>query len=302
MAESHFAIAYDGPALATGRMPVRDLAPALLALGELFAESAQVLYPDSGSVSLSIEATTTGSFDVRLILEAADLWDQIVDVFSSDHVTALVNLKTIIVGGTGFGLFEVLRHIGSRRIKKEEHTSAGLGYLRVILDDGTAIEMSPDVAKLVRRFSIRRKARDVVSPLGREGIDEVRLSRDSARPPDVVITKGELDAYEGAATEEGEVLLDEEREMLFQLSSVSFEGDKWRLSDGTQTFGVSVEDTTFIDEVSRGELFGKGDMLRCRMRVIQSRRPEGGLRTEYHVVQVIAHLPRAQQLELDDTI
>ena len=43
LAETAFQIAYEGPALETGRMPVRDLAPALLALGDLFTEASVVL-------------------------------------------------------------------------------------------------------------------------------------------------------------------------------------------------------------------------------------------------------------------
>jgi hypothetical protein len=70
MAETAFRVAYDGPALATGRMPVRDLAPALLALGDLFAEASQVIYPEGKPVALSIKATEEGSFDVHLILES----------------------------------------------------------------------------------------------------------------------------------------------------------------------------------------------------------------------------------------
>src|SRR5688500_11839084 len=52
MAETTFGVVYDGPALETGRMPVRDLAPALLALGQLFSEASRFVYPEQEPVSL----------------------------------------------------------------------------------------------------------------------------------------------------------------------------------------------------------------------------------------------------------
>src|SRR5687768_10202912 len=99
MAETSFSVAYDGPALADGTMPVRDLAPALLALGNVFASASKVLYPDQEPVALSIKATNDGSFLVRLILEWKEELDGVVDFFTSEGVTALVNLKSLVIGG-----------------------------------------------------------------------------------------------------------------------------------------------------------------------------------------------------------
>jgi hypothetical protein len=99
VAQTAFEVTYDGPALADGRMPVRDLAPALLALGDLFAEASALVYPEREPVALNIKATQEGSFVVQLILESA--WDDVLDIFNSDAATALVNLKEIILLGGG---------------------------------------------------------------------------------------------------------------------------------------------------------------------------------------------------------
>lgn len=300
VAESHFAIAYDGPALETGRMPVRDLAPALLALGALFSEASEMVYPTGGPVGLSVKATEQASFDVHLVLDAHDLWNQFIDFYSSDNITALANLQNLILGST-VGLFAVLRRIGHRRIDREEESAPTPGQLKVTLDDGTSIEMPVEVARMVRRISIRRKVRDVVAPLARDGVERVTFAETPEGPPELVIDKDDFAAYEAAAVEEGDILLDEEREMIVQIASVSLEGKKWRLSDGNVTFWASVEDSEFLADVEhRAELFGTGDMLRCRIRVVQSRKPTGGLRTEYHVVQVLRHIPGDQQMNLED--
>lgn len=70
MAETEFGVRYDGTALATGTMPVRDLAPALLALGDLFSEESLLLHPEREPVALNIKATNEGSFVVKLLLES----------------------------------------------------------------------------------------------------------------------------------------------------------------------------------------------------------------------------------------
>jgi hypothetical protein len=304
MAETAFRIAYDGPALETGRMPVRDLAPALLALGELFAEASEVIYPEGGPVALNIKATEQGSFDVQLILEAKDLWDQFTDMFGSEDVTALVNLKTLVAGGLGVGsLFGLIKWLKGRRVVREEPTLEP-GTVRITVDDETSVEIPSDVAKLYRRITIRRKAREVVAPLHRDGVDEVKFAEEPEAPPELVIREDDLPAYESAATEEDDVLLEEERVMLLQIAAVYFEeGKKWRLSDGTVTFWASMEDALFLAEVDRRiEQFAKGDMLRCRLRLIQRRRPTGGLQTEYHVVQVLEHIRADEQMSLGDDV
>jgi len=51
-------------------MDVGDLAPALLALGEIFHEANALRYPDGAPVRLEIRAFNTGSFDVALSLDA----------------------------------------------------------------------------------------------------------------------------------------------------------------------------------------------------------------------------------------
>jgi hypothetical protein len=296
MAETAFRIAYDGPALEFGRMPVRDLAPALLALGDLFAEAGRVVYPDSAPVALNIKATEQGSFDVHLILEAEDLWDQFVDLFGSDPVTALVNLKTLIVGGGGFSLFGLIRLLRGRQIEREEASSTP-GYVRITVED-TSIEIPAEVATMYRRISIRRKARDVVAPLNREGVEEVQFAESPDAPPELIIGRTDVPSYEAAAAEEGDVLLDEEREMVLQIAGVSFEGRKWRLSDGTVTFWASIEDEVFLADVEGNkERFGNGDLLRCRTRVVQTRRASK-LHTDYRVIQVIQHIPGHTQPEL----
>ena len=78
MSKTKFSIAYDGPALHDGAMDVRDLAPALLAVGQLFDAANNILNSDHTKVSVNVTATGDGSFEVFLELAQTHV-QQIVD-------------------------------------------------------------------------------------------------------------------------------------------------------------------------------------------------------------------------------
>ena len=297
MAEIEFGVSYDGPALATGRMPVRDLAPALLALGELFTTASKLVYPDRKPVALSIKATAEGSFVVQLILESGHAWDNLVDIFGSDGAAALANLRDLVISGGG--LFWLIKRLKDRKVVSQDH-DAHPGHVILTLDDQSSLEIPADTVTLYKSVEAREKAKRVVEPLNREGIDQVKF----AGKPDtdgVILEEGDLPAYDVPEIDSDRPLLDQERELVVEIASVAFtEGNKWRLSDGEHVFFSGIEDQVFLDGVESGaEAFRKGDMLRCRMRVVQSQRAEG-LHTEYCVVEVIEHIPRKTQLSFDD--
>ncbi len=270
---------------------MRDLAPSLLALGELFTEASRVLYPENEPVALNIKATEEGSFDVHLILEAKHAWDQIVKAFGSDTVTALANLKDLVCA-SGIGLFFFIKHLRGRHIVKQEEIDPGT--VRVTLEDGSTYEIPADVLRLHQAVEIRRKAVEVLRPVTRQGIERVKFSTDSV----VVVEKADFPSYE-LPEPEPEELLDREEERVVQIWSVEFTEDrKWRLNTGADTFSAAITDEDFLSRIERGEAFRKGDMLRCRIRVEQERRGTQ-LRTQYTVLEVIEHIHGDEQLGLD---
>jgi hypothetical protein len=63
MSQKTLHIAYDGPALDTHEMDVRELAPALLAFSDMFEEANAVLNGDRAKISLNVKGSfKTGSF------------------------------------------------------------------------------------------------------------------------------------------------------------------------------------------------------------------------------------------------
>jgi hypothetical protein len=259
-------------------------------LGELFAEAGAVVYPERPPVALNIKATSDGSFIVDLVLQASGAWDQIIDIFGSETADALANLVELVGGASG--LFWFIKRLRNRRIEAEA-SSLAPGQVMLTLDDGTTIEIHADALALYRNIRIRRKAREVVEPLVRDGVE--RLDVRSEGETTVSLAASDVLAFEPPADDVP--LLESEREMVVAIAAVAFiEGNKWRLSDGDHTFYALIEDEGFLDRVDRGiESFRKGDFLRCKMRVVQFQRGPD-LHTEYRVIDVIEHIPTGTQM------
>jgi hypothetical protein len=292
MAETAFDLAYEGDALADGRMPVRDLAPALLALGEIFTEASQVVAPGRPPAALEIQATSEGSFVVHLLLGG---WDAINDIFTSDDATTLVNLKEAIVGGTG--LFVLIKRLFGRAVKQQE-AGPEPGEITITLDDGTRLTVPKAAWDLYGNVEVRKKTRKVIEPLSKPGVESVVFEVDEQVT--VRLDAADAPAFELPASLP-EPLGENELELVLSIVSVAFKDDnKWRLSDGQQTFFAIIHDEAFLQRVAQGEPFRSGDMLRCSLRIVQTKDDEG-LHTEYEVLEVLDHIPRQTQMQIDLT-
>jgi len=293
MAETAFGVTYDGPALADGRMPVRDLAPALLALGDAFVAASTLLYPERNPVALNIKATQQGSFVIDLILEGGDVWDRVTDIFSSDGASALVNLKELLLGGT-VGVIALTKWLKRRSIKSREALQSG--YVRLTGDDGATIEVPAETLALHGNLAVRQSVRKVIEPVTRDGVDRVEFRTETE--VSISVSKEEAAAFD-VAEGEAEPLLDRETEIFASIVAPSFKEDnKWRLSDGESSFYAEMADEAFQSRVARGESFRKGDVLHCRLRVVQSQLDDA-LHTERTIIEVLDHLPRPSQLWRD---
>ena len=99
MANDHdFDLIYDGPLLQNGTIDVRELGPALTALGELVDEANSTLQLGLQSPRVIVTAQfRRGSFlsELRIVCES------VVNLFAGDTATAIANLMGIL-GIAGF--------------------------------------------------------------------------------------------------------------------------------------------------------------------------------------------------------
>ena len=135
-----FSLSYDGQALANHEIDVKDLAPALLALGELFEELNAFFNREKAAISVNIKATKEGSVIVELHL-LQSLAQQASTLFNSDGVNAVLNTKDLLVlllggGGSSTGLLALIKWAKNRKPKSA--TRLEIGKIKLELEDGDA--------------------------------------------------------------------------------------------------------------------------------------------------------------------
>lgn len=296
---STFRITYDGPALETSEMDVRELAPALLSIGDLLEAATTALYGDQIKPQVSVKGSfKTGSFGIDFNL-ATSLLSRVRDIFAGDNAAAIAN-SLAILGALGFvskkvakpGLFAVLKWIKGRKIERVETSEDSA----VIYVDGDQLTIELSVLVLLRDVSVRNATSKVLEPLSRSGIDTFAAGTDS----EIVetVTADEISWFV-APVPTDELLLDDVRKMAFSIVSLAFKEDnKWRLYDGAATIHATITDIEFLSKVDRNQIaFAKGDVLVCDVRVLQWQTTSGA-KTEYEVVRVIEHRTSARQIPL----
>lgn len=304
-------IAYDGTAIAGGIMDVRDLAPALLAMGQACKVANRMLNADA------VEATTyvrsdmrAGSFEVtlELVLGAPNVVQAALTTLAENR-DAISDAKQLLetlglVGGGAFGLFQLIRKLKGKKpeiVEVVEGPPAQQGHVRLTID-GTVIDVPATVVALAENADARRAVEDVVRPLEKAGIDSFE-ARPVGKPREQLATKSDAYLFKAPMDSDvinGEILADSETVTVLGVIRPHFEkGHRWGLHDGQATRGYEMRDDAFLERVAtRAVTFGKGDALRVRLRSRTWRDPIKGLQSLATVMEVLEVLPAPKQISL----
>jgi hypothetical protein len=291
-------ISYAGTALESNSMDVRQLAPSLLALADLFVVAHnRVGSPLELPPALEITAQRDGSLVVDMWLAWAEQRQTLIGIMSSDGASAAANtaeLAAVVIAG--------LRWIVKRDQVGGEQSVEPIApdQIRVKWADGTEIEAPVQAQQLIENMDFRRISGRVFEPLRQQGIDEIDLRSGNRH---AIVHRENLRAF-NAPPEDPNLISDNTRVVTIRVETLGMNpGNKWRVNDGSGSVWVSINDLGFVDKMVSGEeRFAPSDVLVVEMRDRQFRDGGSGFVMERSIERVLEHriTPSPDELPFDD--
>lgn len=296
MSTGRFHIIFDGPALEAHEMNVRDLAPALLAVSDIFDEINRVVFDNKYKVGVNVRASfKTGSFLTELAVYASDIFE----LFKNENVQAACLMMQVFgvpdIPTLFKGILPFIRWVRRRKIT----TVVELENDKVRVEiAGDAMEVEKTIVALYQSSKLRKGFEDLIArPLEKEGIESVGFS-DADAKAFVSIPREEGPSFIADEPEDEPMGLSTRRAHLQIISPCFQEGNKWRFSDGSVSFHAEIRDSGFLDKVMSGETsFAKGDILDVEMTEAQTLTAKG-LSTERFIDTVHGHRNPIRQYRL----
>lgn len=297
-------IAYTGESLDNGAMDINDLAPALMAFGNLVKKVNTIIGNEQPvRVLLKADDIRRGSFDITLlldynILEEAKLF---MGLAEDSGLKALMDILGIGVMAKD-SIFWLVQAIGLRKIRKVDKKE---DRVNIEFTDNSVINITTNVYNVYTDHESRSLLEKVVAPIKKDGIQsfEIRNAKDySDKKPTISIDKSVVDCFKTPELEspvEADNIF--EQEMIVKIVSLVFdENQKWRFSDGDVVFWAKIEDEAFWRTINDGrQAFRSGDRLKVRCKVVQHAGANESLTTERIVTKVIQVIPKPTQIKLN---
>jgi len=171
-------IKFDGPALIGRSMDVADLAPALIALSDVFKGANHLFNGEKSAIKVLVNADLDQNcFELTLQL-AQTVWDQVGGLLSDDGIKTAKEIAEWvgIVGGSCYSLLKLIKFLKGRKvldtvILKQEGGSHNI-QISVGGDNNTVVVPRP-VFDLYANKEIRKKAVAVLQPLRSDGYESL---------------------------------------------------------------------------------------------------------------------------------
>lgn len=279
--ESHLSLKYSGPSVDAGLMDVYQASANMIAFSEFMVVAAKSAFGEQIVAKAEVAGFGRGSFLTNLVFNFVGYAAPIFTAFTPEELLKITN--------EAFELWKHLKGSPPKGMASMENNT-----IAVTNNNGQIIQVQNQTINLVFNEKAAEAVKQFVQdPLSRGGIDSLEIGSDNG----FVAQVRQDEAYCFGAVSPSESITDATIPMTLIIEAPVFkDGNKWRFSDGQNSFYANILDLEFLSSVDKGEQFGKGDFLRVDLRITQDR---SGIKinTERAVIKVHEH-KRAHQQQL----
>ncbi|MDH5573362.1 MAG: hypothetical protein OEY89_16485, partial [Gammaproteobacteria bacterium] len=304
---------YDGPALSEHSIDVNDLAPALLALGDLCTRANKKFNQNRASVKVLVNADLEQNcFEIYLEL-AQTIFEQAKTLLKNDDVASAKEILEWlgIIGSTAatVGLFRLLKILNGRKISSKELVKQdGKDVIKIHVEgDNNTVLVHPQTMELLEDKSTIKALKSVVKPVTKEGYDTVAFDHGN----------GEIESIN---KDEAASIIDTDLDCLFEEEEAEDESQtitawlrvyspvynstvkNWMFEYGKNHEYVDISETDIAKKaLERGGAL-VNDMYKVKLEISQTISDSGSINNHYKIIEVLEFKPAKpeQQINLFD--
>ena len=292
-------------------LDVFQLAPTLLALGELIQESNREVNPGGRQIGVNVKPFREGSFIVDLTVFPQTHLQQFLDLLNNHPVDQVKTLLEWIglIGGTPFGVVQLVKWLKGKPKSVEKVSS---GEFRYTASDDRSITVAAPVHQLIANSTITNNIYKVyAAPLEQHNsITDVKTYIEDHQESEVVVTKDEaaiLRQYVAVSDElPGTEVVKEQvyHDVYLNPKRGAFDGDPkdWSFRRGGEIVVATIKDKGFLDKCAKGEYrLNQSDLLIVDL--LERQRVQGTIvmKPAHEIIRVTSYVRGPEQTTLDIT-
>lgn len=296
MEKLRFSVVYDGAALRDGAMDVKDLAPAMLAVGDLCVRANYLLNGERAKVAVKAKAQfESGSFEVIL-----ELWQSIPEALQTVLLDKAIQHGQDILALLGFAmsaespqqsvknLIELLKWAHGKLPKLVQDN--GDGTVVVENEKGDTAIVNQPTYNAARDQHITNNFFQIIQPLERDGVESFETRENEIVVASVSKEESQMIKPSFVEVETPPLLTTTTRRAL-EIVKPSFDDSLvWNLQgDPSERFSAKMADPDFQVRVDAREPFAKGDILVVDLETATSK-TEKGLAANRRITKVHHHV------------
>jgi hypothetical protein len=264
---STFALAYEGEAVATGLMSVRDLAPALLAFESLCEQANLEVNGEHARVEVKIRAFTPGSVIVNLVVQIAA---PIIPALGYIALNPKKASEVLELVKTTIGLVKELKGLRESVAKLEDDKK------QLVVEHRHTHDLSDRAYELLQKRSVQDSVAEMVSPLKTDGIERLKMLENDKIVESVDASEvAYFDAlpsimpFPQYAIEIPEETISTVEKYYKVVTLSSDPKNTWKLTDGSSSISVRVSDRTVHERAQEGGLgIEPGFVIKAKIRSV----------------------------------